>query len=646
MRRFLLSFAVFLLTPVLALAQTQADETRAETPVIRIFRAEILTQKDSSIDVTESILYDFGTEASHGIVRTTPLTYGVGLDEVRLPFRVKSVTDEVGNPVVYEDYSYDGIDLKIGDPDVTITGAQWYVISYHVDAVINGFEDYDELYWNVTGNEWDVPIERAEAVVHLPSEGDRARQRVACYTGIIDSTESACTVEPNNTNSFTVTTTDALDLYEGLTIVAGFEQGHVQLPATLIITSRDPEVIEITLDDEAHSAFTPTTFRLSAGTHRVNAEEFLYQPFARSVTLAAGTTRSEDIMLEKKPWVGFARIQLPFLLLVGGSLGLGALWWKRGRDPKGRGTIVPQYEPPRNMTPGEMGVVLDESVHMHDISASIIHLAVRGFLKIRKEQKDYTLIKTAEMRDDVPKFEQKIFSALFKNGVEVQLTESHANFAAQLDDIEDAVYALVVDNGYFPKNPLRVKMKYNGYASLVLILGGILFIGMGATFKSPWYVLTWGVVSVLCYLVASRMPRRSKLGAEVHEEILGFKKFLTLTEKERLKFFNSPRRYGESFETYLPYAMVLGVEKEWAREFQGVYTHAPRWYEGDDAANALLFSQSMRTFNRTAQRTLAAPHSSGGRGRSSHTRASRGGSGFGGGGFSGGGFGGGGGGRW
>ena len=109
-----------------------------------------------------------------------------------------------------------------------------------------------------------------------------------------------------------------------------------------------------------------------------------------------------------------------------------------------------------------------------------------------------------------------------------------------------------------------------------------------------------------------------------------------MAEKERIKFHNAPEKTPQLFEKHLPYAMVLGVEKKWAKQFENIYTAPPSWYEGDFAAfNAVIFVNSLNSFDSHSRSALATSPSS----------AASGGSGFSGG-SSGGGFGGGGGGSW
>jgi uncharacterized membrane protein len=136
---------------------------------------------------------------------------------------------------------------------------------------------------------------------------------------------------------------------------------------------------------------------------------------------------------------------------------------------------------------------------------------------------------------------------------------------------------------------------------------------------------------VIFMVINSLMPAKTVKGVATKEYILGLKLYLQIAEKDRLQFNNAPEKKPEIFEKLLPYAMVLGVDEAWAKEFEGIYTVPPQWYEGyhGGAFSAIAFNHSLSSFNSMASSSMgSAPGGSGG------------------GGFSGGGGGGGGGGGW
>ena len=139
---------------------------------IQNFDTQIIINQDGTIGVEERITYDFGSLEKHGIYRNIPYikTNKEG-KKFKLEFENFSVTDETGSRYKYDKSVSSGkINLKIGDADKTITGVHNYIIRYRVSGALTYFSDHDELYWNVTGNGWPVPIEQARATVTSPAK--------------------------------------------------------------------------------------------------------------------------------------------------------------------------------------------------------------------------------------------------------------------------------------------------------------------------------------------------------------------------------------------------------------------------------------------------------------------------------------------
>lgn len=208
---------VLFLVPIFAHAESIAS-----------FQSELLLRADSTLSVTEWITYDFEGGERHGIFRTIPLSHpspdpdafhtryititveGVAMDELEVPY---TATEQDGV-----------IEIKIGDPDRTITGVHTYEINYLVAGALQYLPDGSvDLYWNVTGNEWQVPIR--EAAARLPDTDGLYLERAACYEGSAGSTAS-CAV---STTTAAVAEFYAADLLpgEGLTIARAVDPEKV-----------------------------------------------------------------------------------------------------------------------------------------------------------------------------------------------------------------------------------------------------------------------------------------------------------------------------------------------------------------------------------------------------------------------------------
>jgi uncharacterized membrane protein YgcG len=312
-------------------------------------------------------------------------------------------------------------------------------------------------------------------------------------------------------------------------------------------------------------------------------------------------------------------------------------WWRYGRDPKGTGVIVPQYDAPDGLTPMEVAGVDFALVSSSHISAEIIYLATEGYLKIEKIEghgifghDDYRITKIKPLPNDAVICDSTLLNFLMlKDEPEdsVLISDLKNEFYANIPAINDSVFNQLVTKGYFPDTPSNMNKMYTGRGLALLIGGGVLAFFLPISWEIFVAIaLSGGVI----FGLGSFMSHRTLKGVQTREYILGFKEYLQIAEKDRINFANAPEKKPEIFEKLLPYAMVLGVEKAWAKEFEGIYTTPPSWYS-DPHMNAFstgLFVGSLGNFRSSTSSSLSSsPGSSGG-------------------GFAGGGGGGGGGGSW
>jgi len=552
------------------LAFAQSDQI---TEKITSFTGEIKVNPDSTINVKEIINYDFGANKKHGIFRFIPIKYKARGGNFNLRIGDIKIADENGKAQNFAvSYPGNNIEIKIGDADKYVSGKKNYIIDYVIRRAVNYFPDHDELYWNFTGDEWQVPIENASVKIILP-EAAKENLQYKCFEGVFGSTDE-CDITVEN-NILIYQTTKPLIPGSGMTIVAGWPKGITPEPTAI--------------------------------------QKFL------------------DIVRDN--WMLFAPVIIFALMFW--------FWWKRGRDPKGRGTIIAQYKPPDKLSPAEIGTMLDGAADNKDVSATIIDLAVRGFLKIKRTEKkgflgttsaEYTFIKT---KDEEPErdFEKEVMKGIFNGNKEKKLSELKNKFYKTLAEVKSQLYKKITEKGYYVSNPNNTR----GLWVAAAIIAGVFLSLFFASIQGGWGVFSGIISGVIILVFGWLMPAVTKKGAELKENILGFKDFLFVTETDRLKFHNAPEKSPEMFEKFLPYAMVLEVEKEWAKQFEGIYNQQPEWYEDSSGRmfNAIILSSMVSDFSNSATTAMASQPSS----------ASGGGSGFSGGG-GGGGFGGGGGGSW
>lgn len=322
-----------------------------------------------------------------------------------------------------------------------------------------------------------------------------------------------------------------------------------------------------------------------------------------------------------------------------------------GRDPDASAPVMVQYEPPPGLSPGGVGTLMDESVDLADISATVVHMAIRRHLTILQEDRPqlFGLLTRAETvfrrepppaGDALARHEEKLMDALFAAGSEVAASDLANKFYTHLPGIRSVLYDELVRAKYFDASPEHVRSSFvlqgflAGLGTGLLTAGWMVFRGAGepAVVFVPILVaaLVWGLFAGF----ASAMPRRTEAGVRARHWALGFQEYTRRVEGDSLaRSAADPRA---TFEGLLPYAMALGVARGWAERFEGIYQQdQPRWYVGSHAGRGF----STQSF----EHSLSSAMTGAGQSMTASPRSS---SGSGGGGSSGGGGGGGGGGSW
>jgi len=322
------------------------------------------------------------------------------------------------------------------------------------------------------------------------------------------------------------------------------------------------------------------------------------------------------------------------------------LWWRKGRDIGGKGTIHVQYYPPKDLTPIEAGTLIDEKVNARDIVAEIIDLARRGYLKIIEieepgflfgKKRDYILEKIKNFEDNFQNnpFDLQILSGIFEDKKGIKLSELNKKFYRFIPSIKKQVFSSLTSKGFFFKNPLNVKNIYVSLGVIVYILtiwGVIISQILFSIFPLP-FLLSGLVTASSLFIFGQFMPRKTPKGTEMLEYLKGYEEFISRVESSVIEKLFPPEKIPEIFEITIPFAIAFGEAERWAEAFEGVFTEPPRWYEGRGSFSTIYLARSLNTFTSQASQVLTTQP------RSSF-------SGSGGGGFSGGGGGGGGGGSW
>ena len=602
------------------------------------FGADYAVQADGGMDVTETLVWDFGSGGEHhGIKRyvTTQQGYQNSKDQHRVyEMSDVSASSPSGAPsdVAVSQFGANEV-IRVGSPDQTVEGTQTYVVRYHLAHVVNGFPDHVELYWNVTGDQTAVPTDAVKVTVHGPA----AVSKAACYYGAQGST-TQCSAQPGATATFSAT---GLAPYQQVSVVAA-------MPV---------------------AAFTDTAPDLRAGGTDTGFDT------GQGSTLSPGVARAVSLL-----GIGTG-ITIPVLA----AALMGFLVWTRGRDEQYAGltpgltpadgaegqvvrgsrpgAVAVQFQPPQGVQPGMVGTIIDEQANTIDVSATVVDLAVRGFLTVREvpgsgmfKRTDWELTALPPPAGEpLLTYEQVLLNGLFRESNPVLLSELKNQFASTLSSVQADMYAEVVRRGWFRKSPQTQRRVWSGVGTALVIIGvgSGWFFGLhssavdargGVGFPIPSGIMLAGglvLAGVIVKVLGNRMASRTARGSAVLAQSLGFKQYLLTAEANQIAFDEA----SNIFSRYLPFAIVFGVADRWAKVFADVAEAAtaagqplvmPTWYVfGPGGFGGFQdIASGVDSFSTTASGTFTS------------TPGSSGGSGFGGGGFSGGGGGGGGSGSW
>lgn len=623
---------------ILLAGATGADER------IERFAAEITIRPDGSLLVAETIdARAEGREIRRGIYRDFPTVYRDALgNRVTVPFDVVSVTRDGQREAWHTERVTGGTRLYIGDANTFLEPGNYsYHIEYVTDRQLGHFETHDELYWNVTGNDWAFPIDAVEVTVRLPAEVDREALRIDAYLGEQGARGTEWTSRVPNRDTVVFESLRTLQPYEGLTVAVGFPKGLVPEPTAI---------------------------------------EF-----------------GQRMMADNRG----AIIGLIGLLVV---IGWQAWAWKRvGRDPL-PGAIYPRYDAPAGYSPGMLRYVLKMGYDKTATAAALVHMAIPGHVKLDKPGKHYVvergtgepaskteraLFKALFAGGDALTFEQssharvgkavKAHEKALRSKMEAHYFRHNRKWwmpglvvaivsvllMTLLTPTPEpglvpflALFAVIWNGvvGIFVAGLIKSWKQATGLAVVPLLLASVFILpfviaGLAVLGMLGWQVGAIPLLILIAHLVLTvtfyqLMKAPTERGRNLLDAIQGLQLYLNIAEREDLE-----RRHGgdrpvtvEEFERLLPYAIALDSAETWGKRFEAAIRRAEAdgsiqsrsWYSPSMTSGSGLSGAAI-------SKSLAGGLSSGISGSASPPGSSSGG---GGGGSSGGGGGGGGGGGW
>jgi uncharacterized membrane protein YgcG len=576
-----------LVASLAAIAGARADER------ILAWQSDIHVLRDSTLEVTETLrVRAGGQQIRRGLLRDFPTRYVDRRGQrVVTGFEVVAVRrDGRAEPHALEKLA-NGVRIRIGDPEVYLSPGEYeYAITYRTDRQLGLFAEHDELYWNVTGNGWDFPIDTVVAQVFLPGSIEAAAIEVEAYTGPQGAQGRDWQADAGPSLA-TFRTTRGLGPREGLTIVVVWPMGHVTPPG-----------------------------------RGQRAAWLLRDAWPAAVAL------------------GGLALLLAYYVTV---------WRRVGRDPPPR-VIVPRYAPPAGLSPAAMRFLRRMAYDDRCFAAAVLSLAVQGALRIEqasggflKRAKRFTLNRTEPGKDAVlAEDERALRDKLFSTAASVEIDDAnHAVInSAKLEHLR------ALKARYMP-SAFRANGAWHALGIVLsLLIGafGVLLPAVKGGFGPSWWFMTTPGrvalgVAVLALVANAAFGRWLKAptvaGRATMDHVEGFRLYLDVAEGDEVGLVDAPPLNVGLYERYLPAALALEVEQRWAQRFASVFAtqavaHSPAWYSGDawDTHDVARFTSGFGdSFSSAISSASTAPGSS---------------SGSGGGGSSGGGGGGGGGGGW
>lgn len=508
-----------------------------ETDRILLFDSYITVMNSGNMEVVETIRiyngnggYNSGNdEIKRGIRRSFPTKYVNKLGLIsKTGFRVKEVLLN-GKAELYElRNAANGIDVYIGNSMLMLDrGVFTYRITYETDRQLIFHADKDELYWNVNGTGWGFTCDKASCTIRFP-EGSKVLEQ-ACYTGMQGSTDKACSSGITKTGEVYFQTTGRLNPYEGLTVAVSISKGVLEQPGR---------------------------FSQLAGMAKDNA---------------------------------IIPALLVFMILF--FLVHFFHWRKIGRDPKS-GVIIPRFTPPSGMSAADCGYLVNKEFGPHLFAASLVDHAVNKQVNITVS-KEGSLFKRHAYAFSQPSsnesnngpaeeyykwygyhitdlYGKKIVSGEYDSQVASLYSSLHSNLKERM----------LIRNG--TGNSFRglfsLNDRYIGIGLLALFLvafGSIIYLSMNG---NKVMVITSIIIFLICLAIQVVFMKiinaYTPEGRKLADEVLGFMMYLETAEERKFDKMNPPHMTLQLFEKYLPYAIALKCENEWAEKFSAIIQQA------------------------------------------------------------------------
>jgi uncharacterized membrane protein len=520
----------------------------AQAEKISNFDVQVDLQPDGSFIVTETITYDFEGAQRRGIYRNVSNRHAqpasAWYKNRFIDLELISVQKN-GQSEPYQEEPYDGLSVRIGRPDVYITGQHEYQISYRVNGAIASYEDFDEFYWNVTGDEWSVPIENARLVLKAPP--GILTDQVTCYAGLTGTNTRCLQATRVNDSRFE------------------FDSGYLS-PGEQLTVAHKVQLSERPLVNESINPFLAI---IAGFVVAISSLVFLVYRWKNRYKIAA------PIIPQYEPLPDF--------------------------KPMFTGVLIDNRLDARDISAGIVYLAQQGFISIKETQEKVLFL-------FEAKDYEITLLRSAsEAESDFHRDLLELFFGYSGFAVNeetgqrtVKLSEvkqqRQAKNAAAVRALKKDVVDELVDLGLLEQNFKRVSI-FSFIFQAVFVIYIIQFMALVVEFV----VVVIAIVAIIGIVLTVSLfsHRRTRQGFVALNYLQGFKDFLATTEKERYKYHNAPSKSPEQFMEYLPYAIAFGVEEEWAEVFKDIAITTPDWYATADNEQSFMvgdFSRSLNSF--------------------------------------------------
>ena len=495
------------------------------------------------VNVKETIVYEFaGTPA----LERSFVTRTRESDTRDRIFKVENVraSSPDGGPTGVSVVQADDLTTVRVTGSGTLSGRRTVVLEYGVRGAIAQLGSGEELRWTAVGG-WPVPVEAARASVDAGAE----IRNLNCFAGALGSSVGCTQFFTNHTHTHAEFRQQNMLAQDYVTVIVGYPAG---------MTGAQP----------------------------------LYEE-RRTLTTAFTVNKI----------TGGSLLGLLALLLGGFAV----LYQLRGRDGRTVGRKAAEgdhtpvngmsFEPPDGVRPGQIGTLIDEQADVIDVTATVIDLAVRGYLLVEEDTSDWTLRRLDRPVDDLLAYERTLFDALFSGRTEVRLSELGGTFADDLAKVRSALYDDVVRQGWFTRRPDTVRTRWTTMGMVLAGFGVLATVGLALFTDLALIGLAVIIGGAALAIGGQYMPAKTARGATVLAHTIGFRSYLARGEASDVE----PRQRIAMFSRYLPYAIVFDSVQKWAKTVEDTGARADHgdnlyWYEGPAEWDLSGFAASMHTF--------------------------------------------------